>query len=73
MIKRQLIPALLGVALLAGCSDSDVAEVNSWMDDVDKSVSMLFYTMESNVVFDLLLVAPGTWFGMPVSALGIMS
>ena len=35
MIKTGL-PMLLGVALLAGCSDSDVAEVNKWMDDVKK-------------------------------------
>ena len=40
MIKKQLIPALLGMALLAGCSDSDVAEVNSWMDDVKKTTKV---------------------------------
>jgi type IV pilus assembly protein PilP len=40
MIKKQLIPALLGVLLLAGCSDSDVAEVNSWMDDVKKTTKV---------------------------------
>ena len=29
-------PLLLCAAMLAGCSDSDVAEINSWMADVQK-------------------------------------
>ena len=33
---RYCLVLLLGAALLAGCSDSDVAEVNSWMADVQK-------------------------------------
>jgi type IV pilus assembly protein PilP len=39
-IKLTLLPALLAAALLAGCSDSDVAEVNSWMDGVKKSTKV---------------------------------
>jgi len=33
---RLSVPLLAGAALLAGCSDSDVAEINSWMSDVKK-------------------------------------
>lgn len=35
-MSRTCLPLVLGTALLAGCSDSDVAEVNKWMDDVKK-------------------------------------
>ncbi len=33
---RHCLVLLVGAALLAGCSESDVAEVNSWMADVKK-------------------------------------
>ncbi|MES2015171.1 MAG: pilus assembly protein PilP [Pseudomonadota bacterium] len=36
MKRRHCLALLAGAALLAGCSDSDVAEVNSWMADVNK-------------------------------------
>lgn len=35
-MKLTCLPLMLGAALLAGCSDSDVAEVNKWMDGVKK-------------------------------------
>lgn len=38
--KKILMPALLCATLLAGCSDSDVAEVNSWMDEVKKTTKV---------------------------------
>jgi type IV pilus assembly protein PilP len=34
---RHCMVLLLGAALLAGCGDSDVAEINSWMADVNKN------------------------------------
>jgi type IV pilus assembly protein PilP len=39
-LTKKLVPALLGTALLAGCSDSDVAEVKSWMDQVKKTTKV---------------------------------
>lgn len=39
-MSKHLLPALLGVALLAGCSESDVAEVNTWMDGVKKTTKV---------------------------------
>jgi type IV pilus assembly protein PilP len=39
-LKTTFLPVLLGVSLLAGCSDSDVAEVNSWMDQVKKDTKV---------------------------------
>lgn len=40
MMTKKLLPVLLGATLLAGCSDSDVAEVNTWMDGVKKSTKV---------------------------------
>jgi type IV pilus assembly protein PilP len=40
MMSKKLLPVLLGAALLAGCSESDVAEVNTWMDGVKKSTKV---------------------------------
>lgn len=39
-MNKHLLPVLLGAALLAGCSESDVAEVNTWMDGVKKSTKV---------------------------------
>jgi type IV pilus assembly protein PilP len=37
---RHCLPLMLGAALLAGCGDSDVAEVNQWMDGVKKETKV---------------------------------
>jgi type IV pilus assembly protein PilP len=37
---RHCLPLLLGAALLSGCGDSDVAEVNQWMDGVKKETKV---------------------------------
>jgi type IV pilus assembly protein PilP len=37
MSMRTRVLLLVGAGLLAGCSDSDVAEINSWMADVKKN------------------------------------
>ena len=37
MHMRTIVLLLVGAGLLAGCSDSDVAEINSWMADVKKN------------------------------------
>ena len=34
------LPLLLCATLLAGCSDSDVAEINSWMEGVKKDTKV---------------------------------
>lgn len=39
MIRQAVLPALC-LALLAGCSDSDVAEINSWMADVKRDTKV---------------------------------
>jgi type IV pilus assembly protein PilP len=37
MNMRTMVALLVGAGMLAGCSDSDVAEINSWMADVQKN------------------------------------
>jgi len=39
-MNKSMLAALLGATVLTGCSDSDVAEVNSWMDGVQKSTKV---------------------------------
>ncbi|MBC7686534.1 MAG: pilus assembly protein PilP [Bdellovibrionales bacterium] len=39
MIRHAVLPALC-LALLSGCSDSDVAEINSWMADVKRDTKV---------------------------------
>lgn len=40
MKMRYSLILLAGAALLAGCSESDVAEINSWMADVRKNTKV---------------------------------
>jgi type IV pilus assembly protein PilP len=40
MKMRYSLVLLVGAAMLAGCSESDVAEINSWMADVRKNTKV---------------------------------
>lgn len=49
--KTSMLLVLAGAALLAGCSDSDVAEINSWMDDVKKNTRVNVAPLEAPKTF----------------------
>jgi len=39
---------------------------DSFIDRIDKAVSIAVFTLEFGYLTELLLLAPGTWFGLPV-------
>jgi hypothetical protein len=45
---------------------------NSLVDRVDKAISLLIFTLELGAPAELLLTYPGTWFGLPTSAWGLV-
>lgn len=51
MNMRHSLVLLAGAVLLAGCSDSDVAEVNSWMDEVKKETRVNVVPLAEPKVF----------------------